>query len=285
MSALHTSACIYRPMTQADLPAAHGLSSQLDWPHRLEDWGLLHRVFKGFVATVDDRLIGTAFACPQGNFATIGLVVVNPDFQGQGIGRLLMELALDACQPGTPILNASVAGAPLYLSQGFVEFGTIEQRQGLARAVALEPLAEDEHLRALCEQDQVRQLALANAGSGLDRSALFAQLHDTIEHTAGIETDGQLQAFALLRRAGRGHCIGPVIAQNTRQARHLITTLLAQIPNQFVRIDVPMDSGLCEWLTLAGLEPVDRVTQMALGTPPQPGDFVRQFALVSQSIG
>lgn len=285
MSALHTSACIYRPMTQADLPAAHGLSSQLDWPHRLEDWGLLHRVFKGFVATVDDRLIGTAFACPQGNFATIGLVVVNPDFQGQGIGRLLMELALDACQPGTPILNASVAGAPLYLSQGFVEFGTIEQRQGLARAVALEPLAEDEHLRALCEQDQVRQLALANAGSGLDRSALFAQLHDTIEHTAGIETDGQLQAFALLRRAGRGHCIGPVIAQNTRQARHLITTLLAQIPNQFVRIDVPMDSGLCEWLTLAGLEPVDRVTQMALGTPPQPGDFVRQFALVSQAIG
>ena len=285
MSALHTSACIYRPMTQADLPAAHGLSSQLDWPHRLEDWGLLHRVFKGFVATVDDRLIGTAFACPQGNFATIGLVVVNPDFQGQGIGRLLMELALDACQPGTPILNASVAGAPLYLSQGFVEFGTIEQRQGLARAVALEPLAEDEHLRALCEQDQVRQLALANAGSGLDRSALFAQLHDTIEHTAGIETDGQLQAFALLRRAGRGHCIGPVIAQNTRQARHLITTLLAQIPNQFVRIDVPMDSGLCEWLTLAGLEPVDRVTQMALGSPPQPNPLVRLFALVSQAIG
>ena len=285
MSALHTSACIYRPMTQADLPAAHGLSSQLDWPHRLEDWGLLHRVFKGFVATVDDRLIGTAFACPQGNFATIGLVVVNPDFQSQGIGRLLMELALDACQPGTPILNASVAGAPLYLSQGFVEFGTIEQRQGLARAVVLEPLAEDEHLRALCEQDQVRQLALANAGSGLDRSALFAQLHDTIEHTAGIETDGQLQAFALLRRAGRGHCIGPVIAQNTRQARHLITTLLAQIPNQFVRIDVPMDSGLCEWLTLAGLEPVDRVTQMALGSPPQPNPLVRQFALVSQAIG
>ena len=285
MSALHTSACIYRPMTQADLPAAHGLSSQLDWPHRLEDWGLLHRVFKGFVATVDDRLIGTAFACPQGNFATIGLVVVNPDFQGQGIGRLLMELALDACQPGTPILNASVAGAPLYLSQGFVEFGTIEQRQGLARAVALEPLAEDEHLRALCEQDQVRQLALANAGSGLDRSALFAQLHDTIEHSAGIVRDGQLQAFALLRRAGRGHCIGPVIAQNTRQARHLITTLLAQIPNQFVRIDVPMDSGLCEWLTLAGLEPVDRVTQMALGSPPQPNPLVRQFALVSQAIG
>ena len=285
MSALPQTACTYRSMTRADLPAAYALSAQLHWPHRLEDWDLLHRAFKGFVACREDQLIGTAFACPQGAFASIGLVVVNPAFQGQGIGRRLMEQALEACKPGTAILNASVAGAPLYLSQGFVEFGTIEQRQGLARAVALEPLAEDEHLRALCEQDQVRQLALANAGSGLDRSALFAQLHDTIEHTAGIETDGQLQAFALLRRAGRGHCIGPVIAQNTRQARHLITTLLAQIPNQFVRIDVPMDSGLCEWLTLAGLEPVDRVTQMALGSPPQPNPLVRQFALVSQAIG
>lgn len=285
MSALHQTACVYRPMTRADLPAAHALSSQLNWPHNPEDWALLHRTFKGFVACADGRLIGTAFACPQGAYATIGLVVVNPDYQGQGIGRQLMEQVLDTCLPGVAILNASVAGAPLYLSQGFVEFGTIEQRQGLAQAVALEPLAEDEQCRALCATDQARQLALANAGSGLDRHAIFAQLQDTLEHSIGIERDGQLQAFALLRRAGRGHCIGPVVAENLEQAKHLIANLLARIANRFVRIDVPAGSGLSEWLTLAGLEPVDSVTQMALGTPPQPADGMRQFALVSQAIG
>jgi len=230
-------------------------------------------------------LIGTAFACPQGDFATIGLVVVSPDFQGQGIGRLLMERALDACQPGTPILNASVAGAPLYLSQGFVEFGTIEQRQGLAQTVTLEPLAQDEQLRDLCEQDQARQLLLANAGSGLDRSALFEQLHDTIVHSVGIVREGQLQAFALLRRAGRGHCIGPVIAQNTRQARHLIATLLAQVPDAFVRIDIPVVCGLSDWLEQAGLKNIDTVAQMAKGTPPQASQGVYPFALITQAIG
>lgn len=141
MSALQQAARVYRAMTRSDLPAAHGLSAQLNWPHRLEDWGLLHRLFKGFVVCDGERLIGTAFACPQGAFATIGLVVVSPDYQGQGIGRQLMELALEACNPATAILNASAAGAPLYLSQGFIEFGTIEQRQGPARSVALEPLA------------------------------------------------------------------------------------------------------------------------------------------------
>ena len=133
MSALQQAARVYRAMTRSDLPAAHGLSAQLNWPHRLEDWELLHRLFKGFVVCDGERLIGTAFACPQGAFATIGLVVVSPDYQGQGVGRQLMELALEACKPATAILNASAAGAPLYLSQGFIEFGTIEQRQGPAR--------------------------------------------------------------------------------------------------------------------------------------------------------
>ena len=285
MSAPQQTACTYRTLSRADLPAAHGLSAQLNWPHRLEDWELLHRLFKGFAACDGERLIGTAFACPQGAFATIGLVVVSPDYQGQGIGRQLMELALEACKPATAILNASAAGAPLYLSQGFVEFGTLEQRQGPAQSVVLEPLAAGEHCRSLNAQDQARQLALANAGSGLDRSAIFAHLHGTIEHSAGIECNAQLQAFALLRRAGRGHCIGPVIAQSPRQARHLIATLLARIPGQFVRIDVPQSSGLSEWLTLVGLEPVDRVTQMALGTPPQSTGGVHQFALLSQAMG
>jgi hypothetical protein len=34
---------VYRPMTPADLPAAHALSVQLKWPHRLDDWAMLQR--------------------------------------------------------------------------------------------------------------------------------------------------------------------------------------------------------------------------------------------------
>jgi GNAT superfamily N-acetyltransferase len=285
MSAQHPIACLYRPMTPADLPAAHGLSMRLKWPHRLEDWALMQHAFKGFVAVKGEQMIGTAFACPQGAFATIGLVIIDPDYQGQGIGRRLMELTLSACGASTPILNATVAGALLYTTQGFVEFGTVEQRQGLARAVALEPLVPGEECRPLGAADFPRQVALANAGSGLDRHAILSHLQDTIEHSTGIVRDGQLQALALLRTAGRGLCIGPVIAQNPEQAKHLIATLLARIPGQFVRIDVPVDSGLCEWLGSAGLELVVSVTQMARGTPPQPGEGVRQFALMSQAMG
>ena len=285
MSASHPSTYVYRPMTAADLPSAHALSVQLKWPHRLEDWAMLQRVSEGFVVLDGERLIGSAFACPQGKYATIGLVIVSDYYQGKGIGRRLMELALEACQSCTPMLNATLAGAPLYASQGFVEFGRVQQHQGQAQAPALEALADGEECRPLRAADQARQLELANAGSGLDRQAVLTDLFEVVEHSVGIERNGQLRAFALLRPFGRGRCIGPVIAETPEQAKHLIAVLLAQVPDAFVRIDIPADNGLGEWLELAGLKQVDTVAQMALSTPPQAVNGIRQFALVTQAIG
>lgn len=275
----------YRAMTAADVPSAHALSVQLKWPHRLEDWAMLQRIAQGFVVEDQGRLIGTAFTCGQGNYATIGLVIVDNEYQGQGIGRRLMEMALEACGPRTAILNATLAGAPLYASQGFVDFGHIQQHQGQALVPVAQELAAGERCRPLTEADHAELIKLANAGSGLDRQAVLNDLFDVVEHYVGIERDGRLCAFALLRPFGRGRGIGPVIAQNPEQAKHLIAVLLARVPDAFVRIDIPSDCDLAPWLEEAGLKQVDTVAQMARGTPPQASGTVRQFALVTQAIG
>lgn len=275
----------YRPMTAADVEPAHALSVRLKWPHRLEDWAMLQRIATGFVVEDEGRLIGTAFACLQGSFATIGLVIVSDEYQGKGIGRKLMEMALETCGSRTAVLNATLAGTPLYASQGFIEFGFIQQHQGHAGApVPAEPPA-GERCRPLGESDRARQLELANAGSGLDRERVLNDLFEVAEHSVGIERDGQLCAFTMLRPFGRGRCIGPVIAENVEQAKHMIAVLLAQVPEAFVRIDVPADSGLPEWLEEAGLKQVDKVAQMARGVPPQSTAGVEQFAVVTQAIG
>ena len=283
MSTLPHPAYTYRPMTVTDLPAAHALSVQLKWPHRLEDWAMLQRVSDGFVVMDGERLIGSAFTCPQGDYATIGLVIVSNDYQGQGIGRRLMEKALAACDSRTPLLNATLAGAPLYASQGFVEFGRVQQHQGQALVPDLVALAPGESCRALGADDHATLLALAKAASGLDRRKVLRDLQ--VEHAVGIERDGQLRGFALLRPFGRGRCIGPVVAENLNQAKHLIAALLAQVPDTFVRIDIPVVCGLSDWLESAGLKNIDTVAQMALGTPPQASQGVYPFALITQAIG
>ncbi|WPC06149.1 GNAT family N-acetyltransferase [Pseudomonas benzenivorans] len=275
----------YRPMTAADVPAAHALSVKLKWPHRLEDWAMLQRVAEGFVVEDAGQLIGTAFACPQGVYATIGLVIVSDDYQGKGIGRRLMEQALQACGAATAVLNATLAGVPLYASQGFVEFGRINQHQGQVQPLPHPALAADERMRNAAAGDWPRLLELAKAGSGLDRTRVFDDLHDAIERTLILERDGQSCAFAMLRAFGRGHVIGPIVAQTAEQARSLIAELLAELPGAFVRLDIQADSGLGEWLSAVGLQQVDSVAQMARGTPPQTVGGVQQFALVTQAIG
>lgn len=283
MSALPHPAYVYRPMTVADLPAAHALSVQLKWPHRLEDWAMLQRVSDGFVVIDGERLIGSAFTCPQGDYATIGLVIVSNDYQGQGIGRRLMEQAIAACGARTPVLNATLAGAPLYASQGFVEFGHVQQHQGQVQVPERPTLAEGESCRALNADDHTALLALAKAASGMDRREVLRDLQ--VENAVGIERDGQLRGFALLRPFGRGRCIGPVVAETIDQAKHLIATLLAQVPDAFVRIDIPVVCGLSDWLEQAGLKNIDTVAQMAKGTPPQASQGVYPFALITQAIG
>jgi hypothetical protein len=51
-----------RRMTPSDLAAAHMLSSEQKWPHRVEDWEMLLSLGFGYVVERDGEVIGTAMA-------------------------------------------------------------------------------------------------------------------------------------------------------------------------------------------------------------------------------
>jgi len=76
-----------------------------------------------FVAEQAGILLGMVGAADYGAFAYIGLMVVWPEFQGRGIGRLLMERLLGWLdQRGRPsLLDATEKGYPLYQKLGFIE--------------------------------------------------------------------------------------------------------------------------------------------------------------------
>ena len=129
------TAVTYRPMREADLPAAHALSQAVRWPHRPEDWRFALRLGPGFVAEEDGAVVGTALCWHQGpHHGSLGLIIVSPAHQGRGIGRRLMHLVLDELGDRCTVLNATVAGQPLYESLGFRAIGTLHQHQGLLAA-------------------------------------------------------------------------------------------------------------------------------------------------------
>lgn len=280
-----SDAYVYRMATAADMPAAHTLSVHLKWPHREADWAMVQRTSEGFVADHDGQLVGVAFACHQGAYSSIGLVIVSDQHQSKGIGRQLMNLCLDAAAPRTPILNATESGAPLYVSMGFVEYARIQQHQGVPQTPPVPAAMGAGLCREVTEAEYPQVIELANAGSGLDRTSVLNDLLPMAECVVGVEVHGQLKGCALLRRFGRGYLIGPMVAQNLEQAQQMITHLLDLIPGAFVRFDILADCGLVEWLESLGLPCVDRAPRMVQGEPPRSRDGIVQFAMVTQAIG
>ena len=165
----------YRPFTPDDIGAAHALSSELNWPHRADDWRFVADAGTGFVAEDASGVIGTALCWKYGSdTASLGMVIVSPEQQGRGIGRKLMELLLEELGDRTTLLHATPAGKPLYEKLGFREIGTLHQHQGAAFQPPLVSLPPGERLRPLGSNDAPRLIELASRASGLDRSALAA---------------------------------------------------------------------------------------------------------------
>jgi hypothetical protein len=118
----------------------------------------------------------------------------------------------------------------------------------------------------------------------MDRTELLAQL---LEQPGGVtlEEDGAITGFALLRLFGRGRVIGPVAALDGGRARAMIALLLDRHIGQFVRIDVPRESGLGVFLVAAGLTEAGTVMRMVRGTAAPSKRAVHTFSLASQALG
>jgi GNAT superfamily N-acetyltransferase len=277
----------YRALRTDDLPAAARLTQSLGWPHRVEDWALVQRLGQGVVA-VDaaspGTVLGTTLYWTFGEaFASIGLVVVSPDCQGAGIGRALMTRALHALADRHVMLNATEAGRPLYEKLGFVAFGEVSQHQGTALPMPPAPLPGGTVLRAVATGDAPRIRQLAARATGMPRDAVMDELLHVGEAVA-IDRNGELTGLACLRRFGRGHVIGPVVAPDIASAKALIGHWVSRHGGSFLRADIPAHPALSDWLDSQGLTRVDGGTSMVKGTPPTQDAHARLFALVNQAL-
>lgn len=127
--------------------------------------------------------------------------------------------------------------------------------------------------------------ALDAAALGYARDALMAALAAAGE-IAVLRADDQITRFAICRRFGRGHVIGPVIAHSTDQARRLAAYWLARRVGEIVRIDVPGEHPeLASWLAEQGLPRGGESPIMMRGDAPAPTGAERRYALVSQAMG
>jgi hypothetical protein len=119
----------------------------------------------------------------------------------------------------------------------------------------------------------------------MPRDALIDELFRDAEATVVLDQEGSARGFAMLRRFGRGHAIGPVVAPDTEGAKALIAHLSGLNAGRFTRIDIDFDSGLAEWVESLGLLRVDAPTTMLRGEPLPLREDTKLYAIVTQALG
>jgi ribosomal protein S18 acetylase RimI-like enzyme len=274
-----------RRLKADDLEAAQALSREFQWPHRVEDWqfGLAHG--QGVAAVRDGELVGTALHWQWGKqCATVGLVVVSPRLQGLRVGQHLMHAVMAGLEDRTVLLHATPEGRGLYERMGFAITGEVRQHQSLAAPAQLVALPQGQRLRPLGRNDAPTLVALDARAAGMPRETMLRQLLAEGE-TVVLARGGEALGFSIVRRFGRGHAIGPVVAPDLASAQALIGHWCSRYAGKFLRIDVDAAGGLPEWLEAQGLPRVGTVTTMVRGGPLERGPAVGGWALVNQAMG
>lgn len=278
-----TEEVILVPFARSHLEGALKLSQEMSWPYRLEDWDVALQLGQGFVLECAGTVIGTAAWWPYGEtHASAGMIIVAKTAQGRGYGARLMDALLTSARPRSIALNSTAEGQALYQRRGFIPIGVIHQHQGIPRG-RYEPPPPG-LVRPMAASDFEAIMRLDRDATGLERRRMLEKLLHSGDGYV-LQRDGMAGGYAISRLFGRGHVIGPVVAETATDAQALIEAALARLGSVFVRIDTSTTSQLGDWLEGIGLEQVGDATTMILGTPAPSSGPARVFAIPNQSFG
>jgi GNAT superfamily N-acetyltransferase len=271
------------PFARAHLEGALKLSQEMSWPYLLKDWEFALQLGRGFVVTSAGAVVGTALWWPYGDtHASTGMIIVSKAVQGRGYGARLMDALLAAARPRIITLNSTAEGLALYARRGFASIGMLHQHHGIPsqRRNMLPP----GDVRTMVPSDLGAIVGLDHEATGWTRSEMLNRLIEVGDGYVLLR-DGIPRGYAISRLFGRGHVIGPVVAESPTDARALIEAALAPLGSVFVRVDTSATSQLGEWLEGIGLQQVGDATTMILGTQMPSTGPARMFAHANQSFG
>lgn len=275
-----------RLLTAADLPACLRLTALCGWNQTERDW----RRFLALAPTgclgveVAGQLVGTTTVLTYGaELAWIGLVMVDPDYRGQGLARRLLTAALERAETCRAVgLDATPMGQPLYEKLGFVASETFDRMV----APALSSLAPGPAVKQLTEADLPVLTALDAAVTGASRPAVLAGLlEDAPELAWGLREAGKTVGFCLGRLGARSPYLGPVVAPHAEGALALLQAAAGGLAHPLA-LDAPRaQAAWQQQLAALGFVPERSLLRMYLrGIAPR-RDPSRLFALAGGELG
>ncbi len=182
-----------------------------------------------FIAESDGKRVGHVFSVFFGEIGWIGLLIVNPEERGVGVGKALMEAAIIYLEDNgakTIKLEAVERAVPLYRRLGFVDAFDSFRFRGTPQRNGKEP-RRNETVSVMNEGniDEIAQFDAQYFGS--NRLSILKSLHSDFPQYCFYAKENQLiKGYIMARKTLNGLWLGPWVSTDSQVAELLFSKLL-----------------------------------------------------------
>ena len=278
---------VYRPIQLHDIAYGLSLCRSAGWNQVARDWEIFLHLSPNhcLVATKDGKVVGTVTTIRYQNFFSwIGMVLVDPAYRRQGIGKQLLKEALQILQDEETIkLDATPAGREVYLKLNFVDEYRLSRMEINSSREKLEV-----HTARLLQKNDLNKLSEFDRKIfGADRQPLLKwMLEGAPEFAFIVKEKNEVWGYCLGRKGHNSTHIGPVVAKDFAIAKDLVAAALNNNLNQSIILDVlHFDQEWMKWLTSIGFTEQRSLIRMYRGSNHFAGIPENQFAILGPEFG
>jgi len=286
MTRLSESAVI-RSWTRADIDYVSESVNREGWGYTRLD---VERCWKlepngCFIAEFKSKPIGHVFSICYGRTGWIGLLIVNPERRGQGIGSVLMQTAINHLQRAgaeTVRLDAAEKVVPLYKRLGFIEEfysfrfrGQLRQEESFRR--------KRNFLFLMRQKDLIDVAEFDSTHFGANRLSVLRSLYRDYRKWCFVAREKQcIVGYVMARQIQNGFWIGPWVCLNAETSQHLLSALTEAIKDEDadlrVGLPAPNTKGRI-MLEKLGFQLTSRSIHMVLGNRKNKGDAAHVYGI------
>jgi GNAT superfamily N-acetyltransferase len=281
---------IVRPMRARDIVNAMKLSNAEGWNQTEKDWKLLLESPQNvcLLAECNKKIVGTTTAMNYANqIAWIGMVLVDKEYRGQGVSKLLLTKILKKLESFASIkLDATPAGQQVYKKFDFKdEYLIARLATGSMKNLSFD---DDSVLAESIQWKDIEEItAFDEHVFGTNRRQLIESLVKRYPHKAWLlRRNNSIAGFALGREGNKYHQVGPVFGSTSDDVKILIRKALKELTNQPVVIDVLCEKeDLINWLYSIGFTMQRHFVRMYKKENSFPGDLNKQYLICGPEFG
>ncbi|QTB25179.1 GNAT family N-acetyltransferase [Lysinibacillus sphaericus] len=234
------------------------------------------------------KIVSSAAIIPYDtNLASIGMVIVNEDYRGLGLGKKATQKCIDSVSQNTSIMLISTEdGKPLYERLGFSTVDSVHKYLSdnyIPTNLFNHPQITLERYK---EEEIHKIIELDSAAFGDKRGELLLNRINQSKQCLVVKNqNGKIIGFGLSILGPENLLIGPIVAPNSQTAALIIDGLVSNHQGK-IRIDVPSSNDeLMLFLEKSGFIKVSNPPIMIKNSIKMPYRNKELFAIAAQIFG